>query len=74
MSTMSEQFGSNTKDSTARLIEMFDRFSNTFVPIQEGIGEFSQSLSSLNDISVNIQQAGIHINGSAKINNQSMVR
>ncbi|HAT7074200.1 TPA: methyl-accepting chemotaxis protein [Legionella pneumophila] len=72
METMGKSFGSNTKDSTDRLMASLDAFTSTFTPVQQGIGKFGQSLDSLENIARSIQQASGNITGAADISNQSM--
>ncbi|KTD18860.1 Chromosome partition protein Smc [Legionella jordanis] len=69
---MSTNFGSNTKESTDRLMRSLENFANTFVPVQNGIAEFGKTLNSLESIAESIQNASGNISGAASINTQSM--
>ena len=69
---MTESFGTKTQDSSERLISVLDSFSNTFVPVSNGIAKFGESLSNLQTVAGSIQQAGGSISGAAEISNQSM--
>lgn len=72
MDLMSKNFGSNTKESTDRLMQSLDNFTNTFTPVQNGIAEFGKTLNSLESIAGSIQNASGNISGAADISNQSM--
>jgi ABC-type transporter Mla subunit MlaD len=72
MKSMGETFGSDTKDSTARLASMLETFVTSFAPVQQGIGQFGQALASLEIIASKIEQAGGSISGAADVSNKSM--
>jgi chromosome segregation ATPase len=72
MQSMGETFGSDTKESTARLASMLETFVTSFAPVQQGIGQFGQALASLEIIASKIEQAGGSISGAADISNKSM--
>lgn len=72
MQSTSESFGAETKESTSRLSQTLENFTNSFVPIQQGIDQFSSVLGSLDNIANKIENAGSNINGAAEISNKSM--
>jgi len=71
MQSTGDNFGAETKTSTDRLVSVLDQFVNTFLPIQESIGQFSTVLSSLESIATTIKSAGTDIGRSANYNNLS---
>jgi hypothetical protein len=68
MQSTSDNFGSETKTSTERLVSMLGQFVDTFAPIQQGIAQFSTALISLESIAIKIENAGAKIGGSANEN------
>jgi len=72
MQAMGENFGSETKESTSRLASMLENFVVSFAPVQQGIGQFGQALTSLELIASKIEQAGGSISGAADVSNKSM--
>ena len=71
MKSMGETFGSDTKESTARLASMLETFVTSFAPVQQGIGQFGQALASLEVIASKIEQAGGSISEAANVSNKS---
>lgn len=71
MESMGKSFGTDTKESSARLASVLESFSTTFTPVQQGIGQFGDALSALEAIASKIENAGGSISGAADISNQS---
>ncbi|ROH86240.1 methyl-accepting chemotaxis protein [Pseudomethylobacillus aquaticus] len=68
---MSKNFGTDTKESSARLASVLDSFITTFLPVQQGIGQFGEALNALEIIANKIQNAGASISGAADVNNKT---
>lgn len=68
---LSSNFGHETKESTARLTRCLEEFTQTFTPVQQGLGQFGQALSVLGDIAGKIEQAGGNMTGAATTNQQA---
>jgi len=71
MESVGSNFGTVTQESAHRLGGMLDSFSTAIAPLQQGIGQFGQTLSSLEALSGKIGQAGDNIRGAAEENNKS---
>lgn len=69
--SMGKSFGTDTKESSARLATVLESFSTTFTPVQQGIGQFGEALSALESIANKIENAGGSISGAADLSNQS---
>ncbi|MDP8568316.1 hypothetical protein [Methylophilus aquaticus] len=69
--SMSKNLGTDTKESSARLASVLESFTNTFTPVQQGIGQFGEALRALEIIANKIENAGGSISGAADISNQS---
>lgn len=50
---------------------MLESFTNTFTPVQQGIGQFGEALRALEIIANKIENAGGSISGAADLSNQS---
>lgn len=72
MQSMGENFGSETRASSARMTDAIENFSASFVPVQHGITHFASSLSSLETMAARIEQAGGSISGAANLSHESM--
>ena len=53
-----QNFEQETKDSSARLSGMMERFTETFAPIQQGMSDFGKTLETLGNVAGNIERAG----------------
>lgn len=68
---LSNNFGQETKDSTTRLAGFLERFTETFAPVQQGLSHFGQTLTALERIAGQIEQAGGNITGAASTNHEA---
>lgn len=74
MADMGKNFGSDTKESSARLASVLETFVTSFAPVQQGIGQFGQALNALEAIASKIENAGGSISGAADVSNKSMTQ
>ncbi len=71
MESVGKNFGTDTKESSVRLVNMLEHFISTFDPVQNGIMQFGQSVSALDAMMGKIEQAGQSISLAAGDNHKS---
>lgn len=69
--SMGENFGTDTKESSARLASVLEAFIKTFTPVQQGISQFGEALRALEIIADKIGNAGGSIIVAADKNDKS---
>jgi ABC-type transporter Mla subunit MlaD len=72
MRSMGENFGEETRSSSARLTSAMENFSASFVPVQQGLTHFGSTLSSLESLALKIDHASGNISGAADLSHESM--
>lgn len=69
--SLGKNFGSETKESTARLSQMLTHFTESFTPVQQAMGQFTSSVSSLETTAGVVKVAGEHMGSAADDNKNS---
>ena len=69
--SIDKNLDASTRESTTRLAHMLEKFTTSFSPVQQSIGQFGQTLSSLETMAVKIESAGSHMSGAAGEHKQS---